>query len=86
MSSDDGMKLWSRIISLPTWYQTREEIELLEHCGLDIAAYVPTGALVSSISGVGKSMQFLSKPFTCLSTLQTSICHSHFLKTTSKLN
>ena len=45
-SSDEGMKIWSQIISRPSWYQTREEIDLLKKWGVDIAEYIQPGTLV----------------------------------------
>ena len=45
-SSDEGMKIWSQIISRPSWYQTREEIDLLKKWGVDIAEYIQPGTLI----------------------------------------
>lgn len=36
LSDDLGLKIWSKITHLPDYYQTRDEIELLERCGGEI--------------------------------------------------
>jgi uncharacterized SAM-dependent methyltransferase len=38
------MEIWSKIITLPTWYQTREEIGLLQRWGPDIAQHIEAGS------------------------------------------
>jgi len=41
---DAGLQLWSDIIYLPEYYQTRDEIALLERNGAEIASHIATGA------------------------------------------
>jgi uncharacterized SAM-dependent methyltransferase len=42
--SDRGMEIWGDVIALPNWYQTREEIGLLQRWGSEISKYIPPGA------------------------------------------
>ena len=39
LSDDIGLQLWCRINRLPDYYQTRDEIHLLEHYGAEIAQH-----------------------------------------------
>ena len=43
LSDDEGLKLWSQITHLPNYYQTRDEIELLEENGKKVAEYIVPG-------------------------------------------
>ena len=43
MGDDIGLHLWSRITYAPEYYQTRDEIELLEHHGSEIAKHIVAG-------------------------------------------
>jgi uncharacterized SAM-dependent methyltransferase len=45
-SSDVGLEVWREIISLPDYYQAREEISLLEKWGHQIAEHIPQGASI----------------------------------------
>ena len=40
---DIGLQIWSRITRLPDYYQTRDEIDLLDHHSAEIATYVLEG-------------------------------------------
>lgn len=46
LSDDKGLKLWSRITHLPNYYQTRDEIELLEQNGDEIASTILPGTIL----------------------------------------
>lgn len=41
--NDIGLQIWSRITLLPDYYQTRDEIDLLEHHSAEIAEHVVEG-------------------------------------------
>ncbi|KAJ4569989.1 hypothetical protein HRR83_007985 [Exophiala dermatitidis] len=43
-STDEGLQLWSTITSLPTSYQTREEMDLLHRWRTDIAKHIRPGS------------------------------------------
>ncbi|KAK5453479.1 hypothetical protein LTS15_006664 [Exophiala xenobiotica] len=47
--NDSGMEIWQRITHLPTYYQTTDEIILLEHHGKDLAGYVQAGSVILDI-------------------------------------
>jgi uncharacterized SAM-dependent methyltransferase len=42
----DGLAKWCQITSLPEFYQSWNEIELLEHHGADIAKEIKPGSTV----------------------------------------
>ncbi|EXJ92220.1 hypothetical protein A1O3_00770 [Capronia epimyces CBS 606.96] len=84
-SSDEGLELWSTITSLPTWYQTREEIDLLRRWGPDIAKHVRPGtSLVDLGSGDVKKItpllecleaQEFGVTYYCVDLSRASIAH-----------
>lgn len=41
---DVGLQIWSKITRLPDYYQTRDEIELLEHHSAAIAEHITEGS------------------------------------------
>jgi uncharacterized SAM-dependent methyltransferase len=43
LSDDEGLKLWSQITRMPKYYQTRDEIELLEQNGREVAEHIVPG-------------------------------------------
>lgn len=51
-SSDLGLALWRKLSCLPDFYQTREEIALLQHWGREIANDIVPG---SSIIDLGSA-------------------------------
>ena len=53
LSSDDtGARLWRELTRLPEYYQTRDEIALLEAHGAEIVGLVPRGCyLIDAGSG-----------------------------------
>lgn len=40
----EGLDIWSRIVYLPEYYQTHDEVELLKINGTKIATYITEGA------------------------------------------
>ncbi|KAH0559374.1 hypothetical protein GP486_004108 [Trichoglossum hirsutum] len=46
LSDDTGLRLWSQITHLPNYYQTRDEIELLEYHGAEIARHILPGSTI----------------------------------------
>jgi Histidine-specific methyltransferase, SAM-dependent len=44
LSNEAGLRLWKELTRLPDYYQTREEISLLEKHGRDIASHIPEGS------------------------------------------
>lgn len=51
LSDGKGLDIWKRINRLPRYYQTRDEIELFEKYGEEIARYVPSGATLIDFGG-----------------------------------
>ena len=45
-SSDVGLEVWSEVTCLPDYYQTREEITLLQEWGAQVAGHIPRGASI----------------------------------------
>ncbi len=43
---DVGLQTWRQITRLPDYYQTRDEIDLLEHHATEIAEQIPTGCTI----------------------------------------
>lgn len=46
LSDDIGLKLWSKLTYLPNYYQTTDEIELLQQNGQEIASHVAPGSTI----------------------------------------
>ncbi|KAI9774043.1 MAG: hypothetical protein M1839_001928 [Geoglossum umbratile] len=46
LSDDTGLQLWSQITCLPDYYQTRDEIQLLEQYGAEIAQHFVPGCTI----------------------------------------
>jgi uncharacterized SAM-dependent methyltransferase len=54
LSDYEGLKLWSQIIHMPKYYQTRDEIELLEQNASEVAEDITPGCSLLDIgSGYG---------------------------------
>jgi hypothetical protein len=45
-SDDKGLRIWRELTRLPDYYQTRNEIHLLEQYGSDIAQHMAPGSVV----------------------------------------
>lgn len=43
LSDDEGLKLWSQITHMPRYYQTRDEIELLQQNSREIVKHIVPG-------------------------------------------
>jgi uncharacterized SAM-dependent methyltransferase len=46
LSDDKGLDIWRQLTRLPDYYQTRDEIHLLEQHGSDIAQHMAPGSIV----------------------------------------
>ena len=46
LSDDKGLRYWRQLTHLPDYYQTRNEIHLLEQYGSDIAQHMAPGSVV----------------------------------------
>jgi hypothetical protein len=46
LSDDKGLRIWRQLTRLPDYYQTRNEIHLLEQYGSDIAQHMAPGSVV----------------------------------------
>ena len=46
LSDDKGLRIWRQLNRLPDYYQTRDEIHLLEQHGSDIAQHMASGSVV----------------------------------------
>ncbi|KAM6523069.1 hypothetical protein FSOLCH5_003689 [Fusarium solani] len=58
LSDDHGLALWRKINRLPTYYQTKEEIELLQSYGSELADEIPSGTILLDL-GCGLVVQLL---------------------------
>lgn len=46
LSDDTGLQLWSQINRLPHYYQTNDEVELLDHYGPEIVQHFAAGSTI----------------------------------------